>query len=72
VSWIGINILKFSLTIYAIQGLSILSSLFSAWRLRRLWRWIAYGLVASVMTPIVLTLGFFDQWFDFRSRFRQT
>ena len=72
VTWFGTNFLKFSLSVYSIQGLSIMSSLFSAWKLKRIWRWLGYGLVASVMTPIVLTLGFFDQWFDFRKRFRQT
>ena len=60
------------MAIYALQGLSVLSFFFEAWNVRGLFR--ALIMVAGVlfMMPLVLSLGFFDLWFDFRSKIRQS
>ena len=63
---------KVLMAIYAIQGLSILSFLFDLWNLQGLIRGMALLVVLVLMMPIVLSLGVFDLWFDFRAKFRQT
>lgn len=69
---LGWNILKFCLGVYALQGLAILSCLFDFWRLRGFARGLGFFLVLSVMLPLLLGLGFFDLWFDFRSKLRHS
>lgn len=72
ISIVAINLFKILMTVYALQGLSILSFAFGAWGLRGLWRTVAYGVAVFLAMPLLLSLGFFDLWFDFRSRIRQT
>lgn len=72
ISPVALNLFKVLMTIYALQGLSILAFFFDLWGVRGLFRTAGYVLVGSVMTPLLLSLGFFDLWFDFRSKFRQT
>lgn len=69
---IALNIFKVLLAAYGIQGLAVLGSLFEAYKIRGLLRILLYSLVLIVMMPLLLSIGFFDQWFDFRSKFRQT
>ena len=69
---VGRNVFKFLMAIYAIQGLSVLSYFFNLWRVRRIFRILGYLIGVLMMTPLVLSLGFFDLWFDFRSKFRQS
>lgn len=69
---IALNVFKFLMAIYAIQGLSILSFFFDAWNVRGPFRTLAYLVAISLMLPLVLSLGFFDLWFDFRSKLRQS
>lgn len=69
---IALNIFKVLLAGYGIQGLAVLASLFEAYKIRGLLRILLYSLVLIVMMPLLLSIGFFDQWFDFRSKFRQT
>lgn len=69
---VGRNVFKFLMAIYAIQGLSILSFFFNHWKLRRIFRFVGYLVAILVMTPLLLSLGFFDLWFDFRGKFRQS
>lgn len=66
------NFLKFSMAIYALQGLAILGCVFDIWGLRGFVRGLGFFLVLSVMLPLLLALGFFDLWFDFRSKLRQS
>ena len=68
----GTNFFKFFMAIYAIQGLSILSFVFDVWKFRGLVRSVAYLLVVFLMLPLVLGIGFFDLWFDFRAKLRQS
>lgn len=67
-----LNVFKLLMAVYAIQGLSILSFFFDLWGIRGLFRWIGYFLTVFLMMPLLLSLGFFDLWFDFRSKFRQS
>lgn len=69
---VGRNIFKFLMAIYAIQGLSILNFFFNHWKLRRIFRFLGYAVGVLVLTPLLLSLGFFDLWFDFRGKFRQS
>lgn len=71
ISNVALNFFRFFMSIYVIQGLSILGYFFDLWKVKKLFRWIAYGLCIFSMLPMVLFLGFFDLWFDFRSKFRQ-
>lgn len=66
------NGLKAVLALYGLQGLAILSSIFDLWRLRGFIRSAAFFMVLMVMLPLVLALGFFDLWFDFRAKLRQS
>jgi uncharacterized protein YybS (DUF2232 family) len=72
VSDISLNIFRFLMAIYAIQGLSILSYLLDVWGIRGFFRMIGFVLSLLMMMPLVLSLGFFDLWFDFRGKFRQS
>jgi hypothetical protein len=69
---VGINLFKCLMAVYAIQGLSILSFIFDAWHIRGFFRSAAFIMAVFLMMPLVLSLGFFDTWFDFRSKFRQS
>jgi hypothetical protein len=69
---IALNLFKILMAAYGLQGLAVLGSLFEAWRIRGIFRMILYVLVILVMMPLLLSIGFFDQWFDFRAKFRQS
>ena len=72
VSDISMNVFRFLMAVYALQGLSILSFFFEAWNVRGFLRILGYLASLFLMMPLLLSLGFFDLWFDFRSKFRQT
>ena len=69
VSWAVFQLL---MLVYTIQGLSILSSVLDLWGIRGLLRVIGYSVSLVVMFPLVVVLGFFDLWFDFRGKVRQS
>jgi uncharacterized protein YybS (DUF2232 family) len=69
---ITLNVFKVFMAVYALQGLSVLSFVFEAWRIRGLLRTAGYLIAVLLMMPLVLSLGFFDQWFDFRAKLRQS
>ena len=72
VSDVAFNLFKFLMAIYALQGLSILSFFFDVWNIRGVFRALGFAIAVFLMMPLVLSLGFFDLWFDFRSKFRQS
>jgi hypothetical protein len=72
VSVVAVNIFRFLMAIYAIQGISILGFFFEVWGIRGIFRWLGYLIALFLMMPLLLSLGFFDLWFDFRSKFRQS
>lgn len=69
---LALNLFKILMAAYALQGLAVLGALFEAWRIRGLFRMSLYAIVVLVMLPLLLSIGFFDQWFDFRAKFRQS
>lgn len=71
VSEVSLNVFKFLMAIYTIQGLSILSFFFDLWNVRGFFRAAGYLVSIFVMMPLLLSLGFFDLWFDFRAKFSQ-
>jgi hypothetical protein len=68
---LGMNFLGILLAVFAIQGLSILSFLLDHWKVQGAFRPFVFGASVLLMTPLVLAVGFFDTWFDFRARLRQ-
>jgi len=69
--YIGLNGFKVFLIFYAFQGLSILSYLLSRYKILGLGRLLIFTLAVFILMPIVISLGFFDLWFDFRRKFGQ-
>jgi hypothetical protein len=69
---VALNFFKFLMAVYALQGLSVLAFFFEQWKIRGFFRAAGYLLSVFLMMPLLLSLGFFDLWFDFRSKFRQT
>ena len=65
---IGVNLLVVLLPIYFLHGLAIVTHYFQQRQTPLLWRWLGY-LMVTVFTPlpfIVLGMGVFDLWADFR------
>lgn len=74
-AWLGsfsIGILKFLLTVYALQGISVLAFMMDRFKVFGFLRSIIYLGLLMAMSPLVAGIGFFDLWFDFRAKFRQT
>ncbi|MGK5089113.1 DUF2232 domain-containing protein [Bdellovibrionota bacterium FG-2] len=69
---VAINVFKFLMAIYALHGLSILSFLLDIWSVKGPLRALAVAVAVFLMMPLLLSLGFFDLWFDFRGKFRQS
>jgi uncharacterized protein YybS (DUF2232 family) len=57
---------------YGIQGVAILSAQLDRWKIFGFFRSFLFISVLLFMMPLVLSVGFFDQWFDFRAKFRQS
>lgn len=65
---IGLNIVLGLIMIYFIQGISIVSFYFDKRKFPRILRGVLYGLIGvqQVFSMLVVGLGFFDLWIDFR------
>lgn len=65
---LGTNGLLILMTIYFFQGIAIVSFFFDKKRFPRLLRFILYTLIAlqQILLLIVIGLGFFDVWLNFR------
>ncbi len=68
----GQNLFKFFMAIYAIQGISVLAFFFNHWKVHRFLQALGYIVAILLVMPLLLAIGFFDLWFDFRAKFRQT
>jgi uncharacterized protein YybS (DUF2232 family) len=68
----GRNLFKFFMAIYAIQGISVMAFFFQQWKVHRLLQAAGYIVAILLVMPLLLAIGFFDLWFDFRAKFRQT
>jgi hypothetical protein len=71
VTLVAMNVFRVLMAIYAIQGLSVLSFVFDVWNIRGFFRTLGFLISIFLMMPLLLSLGFFDLWFDFRGKFRQ-
>jgi len=65
---IGLNGLLILMTIYFFQGIAIVSFYFEKKKLPRLLRFFLYSLLAlqQIVLLVVIGLGFFDMWLNFR------
>lgn len=72
VATISFSVLKLMAAGYGIQGIAIFSLQLDRLRLFGFFRSILFVFVLLFMMPLILGLGFFDQWFDFRAKFRQS
>jgi uncharacterized protein YybS (DUF2232 family) len=65
---IGINGIIVLITLYFFQGMAIISFYFEKKQFPRLLRFLLYSLIAlwQIILLIVVVLGFFDMWFNFR------
>lgn len=70
--YIGLNGLKILLVLYGFQGLSVLSHLLTHYKILGFARAILFTVAIFIAMPFVLSLGFFDLWFDFRRKFGQS
>lgn len=68
-SQVASNLLKPLLVIYFFHGMSILAYFLDSFRLRGPLRYVLYSLGLIFLTPMIVSFGFFDLWFNFRSRF---
>jgi uncharacterized protein YybS (DUF2232 family) len=68
---IGLNGFKLAMVLYALQGLSILVYLLNRKQVYGFLRLLILGLSVTAATPVIISLGFFDLWFDFRRKFGQ-
>ena len=68
VKMIGLNGLFFLLTLYFFQGMAIVSYFFEKKRFPRGLRIFLYSLIAlqQIVLLVVIGLGFFDVWLNFR------
>tara|TARA_Y100000590_G_scaffold363930_1_gene421906 strand:+ start:944 stop:1891 length:948 start_codon:yes stop_codon:yes gene_type:complete len=72
--WITVvstNLFKILMAFYALQGLSILAFIFDRLNIFGFLRSLIYLMVFLTMMPLLLGLGFFDLWFDFREKIRR-
>ncbi len=66
---IAITLFRLFMAIYCIQGLSILRFFFDHWKMKGMFRPLAYTFAVFFLLPLVVSLGFFDLWFSFRERY---
>jgi len=69
---LGMNLLIIVCMLYLFQGLAIAAFFFRKKQIPRLFRFFFYGLllIQQYMLVIVVTLGLFDLWVDFRKRIK--
>ena len=67
----GWNALQVCLFVYLVHGLSVLVFVLDLWRIRGFPRTAAFLTALWLMFPLLLAVGYFDLWFDFRAKLRQ-
>lgn len=70
VSEIALNIFKVLMALYALQGLSITNYLFDVWGVKGFLRPLGYTVSVAILLPLVISMGFFDLWFNFREKIK--
>jgi hypothetical protein len=69
--YLGLNVFKVLLVLYGLQGLSIMGFLLNRYKIFGLGRVLVLAVAILLAMPLVLSLGFFDLWFDFRRKLGQ-
>ena len=69
---ISINVLNVTLMFYFFQGLCIVKKCFIVYKIKPLYRFILYILIALQLFLSVSFLGILDFWFDFRKKTRRS
>lgn len=66
--FVGVNVLIIMMMVYFFQGIAIVSFYFEKKRFPRLLRGVLYALIVlqQFLLLVVIALGFFDLWVDFR------
>lgn len=67
---VALNVFKVLMAVYALQGLAIANYLFDVWGVKGALRPLGYVVAVALLLPLVISLGFFDLWFDFREKFK--
>lgn len=67
---VALNVFKVLMAVYALQGLAITNYMFDLWGVKGFLRPLGYVLAVALLLPLVISLGFFDLWFDFREKFK--
>lgn len=70
--FIGLNLFKLLLVFYAFQGLSVIGHFLNRGGVEGFFRSAIFALGLFLAMPVVISLGFFDLWFDFRRKFGQS
>jgi hypothetical protein len=66
------NFFRFFAVLYGVQGIGVLSVLLDRFKVFGFFRSLLYLSTLLFLFPAVAVAGFFDLWFDFRSKFRQS
>lgn len=66
------NGVKVVLTLFVIQGLGVMSVWFEALKFRGFLKIFGFVSALFFVMPLTIAVGFFDEWFDFRSKIRQS
>lgn len=60
--------LKICVSFYVIQGLAVTTKALDVWKVFGFFRMIIISVLLMMLMPLLVGLGFFDQWFDYRSK----
>lgn len=71
-SSVASNFFRVFMMIYGFQGLSVLSCVMDRMKLKGILRTLFVILMVWPFLPLLLAVGFFDLWFDFRAKLRQS
>lgn len=72
VSLVAMNLFEFLMAIYLLQGLSVVAFFCDHWSIYGLFRSLVYTVLVFLVRPLLLGIGFFDLWFDFRKKLKTT
>jgi hypothetical protein len=71
-SLIGANGFQMLMVLYFLQGISIVQFFFEVFKIDTIYRVLGFIACFTFFFQHVIALGFFDLWFDFRSKVKQT
>lgn len=69
---VGVNLFKLLMAVYALQGLCIMGAALDRFSITGIFRPIVAIILVFTFLPLVIGVGFFDLWFDFRKKLGQS